>query len=169
MKEWIKPDRLHFKIGSLEWMNFFGLPIGLIGLGIISGYFYFSTSDPSKSDTFLFTFVPALTIGIITYIIQIRRLKFKSFELNQDLESFRRKTRLLLMEKKWRIEYDNQKYLIASSNEKFLSSNMLTLRFKKKEVNWNLIEHPYTHNSGAALLSFNLKGKKILKEIIASA
>jgi len=169
MKELVRPNGLHFKVGSLEWLNFFGLPLGLIGMGLISAYFYFQSTDTVKEEVFLFTFLLTLIVGIFGYWNQTRKLKFKVFKLSEDLESFRRSVRLLLLEKKWRIDYDNQQFLIASSKSQFYGCDMITIRFKKNTIGWNVIEHPHTYNSGAALFSRNSNGKKMMMAIKACA
>ncbi len=169
MKEHIKPNKISFKIGSLEWLTFFGLPIALITNGLISGYFYLKDMDSIKASDFLTVSILTLSLGIITYLLQIKRLKYKTFKLTKELEEFRKQTRTILTENNWRIENDNQKFIVASSKGKRFSSDMIILRFKKEKIQWNLIQHPWSHNSGAALLNLNLKGKKILEKIKASA
>ena len=169
MQENIKPNKIYFKIGSMEWSTFFGLPIALIANGIISGYFYLNDVNSFKAPDFLFVSILTLIIGIFSYWLQLKRLKFKTFQLQQNLEDFREKTRNILIENNWIIENDNKNFIVASSKGNMFSSDMIVLRFKKKEIQWNLIQHPWSHNSGAALLNLNLKGKKILKKIKASA
>ncbi|PQJ20783.1 hypothetical protein [Tenacibaculum sp. SG-28] len=169
MKEHIKPNKISFRVGTLEWLTFFGLPIALIANGLISGYFYLQNVDSFKASDILTVSIFTLSLGVITYILQLKRLKYKTFNLTKELDEFRELTRKILKENDWRIENDNQKFIVASSKGKMFSSDMIILRFKKKKIQWNLIQHPWSHNSGAALLNLNLKGKKILKKIKASA
>jgi hypothetical protein len=169
MKEHIKPNKIFFKIGSLEWLTFFGLPIALIANGLICGYFYLQDVNYIKASDFLIVSILTLLLGVITYLLQLNRLKYKTFKLTKELEEFRELTRSILTVNNWRIENDNQKFIVASSKGKMFSSDMIILRFNKKEIQWNLIQHPWSHNSGAALLNLNRKGEKILKEIKASA
>lgn len=169
MKGNIKPNKIYFKIGSLEWLTFFGIPIALIAHGLISGFFYFKDMNSFKAMDFLIVSVSTFLIGILTYLLQLKRLNFKSFELTKKLEDFKENARTTLTGNNWRIENDNQNFIVASSQGKLFSSDMLVLRFKKKEIQWNLIQHPWSHNSLAALLNLNKKGKKMLEKIKASA
>ena len=169
MEEHLKPNKISFRIGSLEWLTFFGLPIALIANGLISGYFYFQNVDSVKASDFLTVSILTLSLGIITYLLQLKRLNYKTFKLTKELEEFRELTRTILTENNWRIENDNQKFIVASIKGKMFSSDMIILRFKKNKIQWNLIQNPWNHNSGAALLNLNLNGKKILEKIKASA
>ncbi len=169
MPDWIKPDKLRFKIGSLEWMNFFGLPSFLILISLINAYFYFNDMNHSASKTFLIGFVLTLVIGFISYKIQQKRLNYKVFKLNTDLLEFKEKARQLLKENHWEIDYDNKQFIQATFRGNIFNLDMLTLRFKKDEIQWNIIHHPGSHNSIAAVLTLNRQGKKMIKKIIASS
>jgi len=48
-----------------------------------------------------------------------------------------------------------------------LNLEMITLVFKERYIRWNVIHHPESQNSIAALLSFNRYGKRIIKQIKA--
>lgn len=169
MPNWIKPDRIKFKLGSFEWLNFFGVPSFLILISLISLYVSLKDNDNGASKSLLLVFVVTMIIGITTYIIQHRRLKYKTFQLTKSLTEFKENTRKLLHDNKWEIEYDNQNYLQATYRGSIFNLDLLTLRFKKTEIQWNLIHHPDSHNSIAALLSMNRPGRRIIKKIITSA
>lgn len=169
MKDWIKKDRLKFKFGSLEWMNFFGLPTGLIIFGLIFFIFIFKTDAQDKKFVLWIGFICCLVSGVLTYFLQLYRLRFKSFKLNRQLSDFKNDIREILKNSNWEIDYDNKLYLQATYRGSLINLDMLTLRFTKKEIRWNVIRHPLSHNSIAALITLNRQGKKIIKQIKASA
>lgn len=165
LKEQMKSTKVYYKIGSHEWLTYFGLPIALIFQGIFGCSFYLRDTTSIKADNFLRVGIPVLIVGILTYWWQSKRLNFKKLSLNQDLEEFKRLAREIFIEYNWQIENDNKNFMVASSQKKLFSSDMIVLKFGKKEIQWNLLEHPWTHNSGAALLGLKLEGKKVLKKI----
>ncbi|WP_321371146.1 hypothetical protein [uncultured Draconibacterium sp.] len=170
MRSSIKSNRLSFKIGSLEWSNFYGLPIFLLILGFIGLFFIikdFNQIDKITDFVLFSTF--CLLSGLLLILRQKKRLKFKSFAFNGELEEFKIKIRELLNDNKWEINYDNKTFLQATFWESLFSLDMLTLKFKDKEILWNIIHHPGSHNSIAASFSFNKQGKKIIKRIITDA
>jgi hypothetical protein len=165
MKEWIKKDRIKFKLFSLERLNFFGLPFGLVAFSLISLYFIIIDWDGQLDDVNVKSFVFCLVAGLIGYFVQLRRLRFKKFILNQDLDEFKECLRNELRSNNWKIEYDNQAYLQATYQGSIFNLDMLTFRFKKSEIQYNLIRHPNDLNSIAALLTLNRPGRKLLKKI----
>lgn len=169
MKDWIKKDRLKFKVGSLEWMNYFGLPTGLIMFGIIFLNFIFKTNDSDKNLVMLIGFIFCTIIGVLTYFLQLRRLKFKSFKFDRELSDFKNYVREILEKNNWEIDYDNELYLQATYRGSLINLDMLTLRFSKTEIRWNVIRHPLSHNAVANLITINKQGKKMIKQIKASA
>ncbi|MCB0380468.1 MAG: hypothetical protein KDD24_04375 [Flavobacteriales bacterium] len=169
MKDWIKNDRIVFKIGSLEWLNYYGLPAGILGLSLIQLFFLFKDFDNLKYDVILLNFCLTLILGIGTYYLQIIRLRFKSFKINKDLDAFKNEIRLLFDSNKWKIDYDNQQYMQATYRGSIFNLDMITLRFKKNEIQWNVIHHPWSHNAIAALLTLNRQGYKMIKQIKAIA
>lgn len=169
MKDWIKKDRLKFKVGSLEWMNYFGLPTGLVMFGIMFLIFVFKTDDSDKISVMLTGFISCFVIGVLTYFIQLHRLKFKSFKIDRELSDFKNYVRDILKKNNWEIDYDNELYLQATYRGSLINLDMLTLRFSKTEIRWNVIRHPLSHNAIANLITINIQGKKMIKQIIASA
>ena len=169
MKEWIKNDRLKLNIGSLEWLNFFGLPTGLIVLGLINLTFVFKTADKEKLLTFLIGFLSCCIIGVLTYLFQLHRLKFKSLKLDKELNDFKNELRKKLKQNDWEIDYHNKLYLQATYRGSLINLDMLTMRFTKTEIKWNVIRHPHSHNAIATLITINKQGKKIIKLMKASA
>ena len=165
MRDWIKKDRLKFKVGSLEWMNYFGLPTGLVLFAIIFLIFVFKTDDADKKIGSIFCFI----IGVLTYFLQLQRLKFKSFKFDNELSDFRNYIREILKQSNWEIDYDNELYLQATFRGSLINLDMLTLRFSKTEIRWNVIRHPLSHNAIANLITINIQGKKMIKQIKASA
>jgi len=163
MRSSIKSDRLSFKFGSLEWLNFYGMTIFLLILGFIG--LFFIIKDFNKIDKIIdFTFFSMICLlsGLILILRQKKRLKFKRFDLNGELEDFKIKVRELLNENKWEINYDNKNFLQATYRGSLFNLDMLTLKFKNKEILWNIVHHPVSHNSIAATFSFNKHGKQII-------
>lgn len=162
----LKSDRLYFKIGSFEWLNFFGIPLFSILAGFI---FLFSYLKDSTSQMLLFSFVLSLSFGIVSYVIQSKRLKFKTLKISKELEILKTEIRELLKNNKWDINYDNKMYLQATYRGSIFNLDMLTLKYAKTEIKWNVINHPQSDNSIAALFSFNRPGKNIIRKIKACA
>ena len=167
MKDWIKPDRIVFKIGSLEWLNYFGLPIGFIVLSLIQFYFLLKDLTGSKNEIYFLGFVLTFLLGLTTYYIQIRRLRFKTIKLKRDLNDLKSDINSILISNGWEIDYDNKLCLQATYKGSIFNLDMLTLRFRKSEIQWNVIHHPHSHNSIAALFTLNRQGNRILKKIKA--
>jgi hypothetical protein len=169
MKDWIKKDKLKFKIGSLEWMNFFGLPTGFVMLSFINLIFIFKTGDSEKIRVYLIGFIICLIVGALTYFLQLNRLKYKTFKLDKELVIFKNIIREILKTNDWEIDYDNDLYLQATYRGSLINMDMLTLRFSKTEIRWNVIRHPLSHNAIANLITLNKQGKRMIKQIKASA
>ena len=169
MKDWIKKDRLEFKIGSLEWINFLGFPVGLIMLSLINLFFVFKTGDSEKLAVLLSCFIVCFITGTLSYFLQLRRLRFKSFRLDKELGKFKNDLREILKRSNWEIDFDNELYLQATYRGSVTNLDMMTLRFTKEEIRWNVIRHPLSHNSIAALITFNKHGKRIIEQIKANA
>lgn len=169
MNKSIKSDRLNFKIGSFEWLNFFGLPTYLVLLSFLFLYSYLKDSTNQDTQIFLISFVLTFFIGIVSYLIQLKRLKFKTLKISKELDSLKDELRELLLDNKWEIDYDNKKFLQATFRGNIFGLDMLTLRYGKSEIQWNVIHHPRSHNSIAALFSLNRQGRKIMEKIKACA
>jgi hypothetical protein len=170
MKNSIKSDRLSFKFGSLEWSNFYGLPIFLLILGFIGLFFFIKDFNQiNKISDLIFYIIICLLSGLLLILRQRKRLKFKRFDLNVELEDFKINVRELLKDNKWEIDYDNKSFLQATYRGSVFSLDMLTLKFKDKEILWNIIHHPGSNNSFASTFSINRHGKQIMKQIKTSA
>lgn len=103
MREWIKANRLSFKVGSFEWMIFFGLPTGLFIFGLMMLVFAFRPKVSVEPTDFLIASIFLSASGVITYAVQLRKLRFKTFELKRDLEGFRKEVREILIKNNWGI------------------------------------------------------------------
>lgn len=169
MNESIKSDRLNFKIGSFEWLNYFGLPTFLILISFFFLYSYLKDYTNQDDQIFLISFVLTIFIGVVSYRVQLGRLKFKTLKISKELETLKDELRELLTNNKWEIDYDNQKFLQATFRGNIFNLDMLTLRYGKSEIKWNVIHHPRSHNSIAALFSLNRQGRKIIEKIKACA
>lgn len=167
MKDWIKSDRIVFKFASLEWSNFYGLPIGFLGLSLINLTFVFQTNDYDKQNVFIIGFITLLIIGIVSGFIQYRRLKFKSFPIDGNTAAIKSEIKSLLIDADWRIDYDNKSLVQATYTRSMFNHDMITLKFKSAEIQWNVIHHPHSYNSIAALFSINREGKRMIKKIKA--
>jgi len=163
MREIVKSHRLKYSIGSLGWINFYGIPIFLILIGL-----FVLIKDLNAKHNILIAIL-IIFIGLILYLIQDRKLRFKSFKLNSPIDSFIEKTRFILQKDGWEIECDNDNYIQAVNRTSLFSLDLLTIKYLKHEIRWNLVHHPESHNSISSLISLNLKGKKTIKKIIASA
>ena len=146
-------------------MTIFLLILGFIGLFFIIKDF----NQIDKITDFALFSTFCLLSGLLLILRQKKRLKFKSFDSNVELEVFKIKIRELLNDNKWDINYDNKTFLQATYRGSLFSLDMLTLKFKDKEILWNIIHHPGSHNSIAATFSFNKQGKQIIKRIITFA
>jgi len=167
MRECIKANKLSFKVGSSEWSNFFGLPIGLLIFGLMMLVFVLRPKDSVESTDFLIAFFILTVSGVITYAVQLRKLRFKTFELKRDPEGFRKEVREILITNNWEIEYDNKLFMQAVQRGSVLNLDMVILVFKERVIRWNVIHHPESRNSIAALLSLNRYGRRIIKQIKA--
>ena len=169
MREWIKANRLSFKVGSFEWMIFFGLPTGLFIFVLMMLVFTLRPKGSVESVNYLMVFIVLSASGVITYAVQLRKLRFKTFELKRDLEGFRKEVREILIKNNWEIEFDNKLFMQAVQRGSLLNLDLITLVFKERVIRWNIIHHPESQNSITALLSFNRYGKRIIKQIKACA
>jgi hypothetical protein len=138
-------------------------------LGLINVIFIFKTDDSEKTSILLVGFICCLITGILSYFLQLRRLRFKSFNFDKELDDFKNDLREILKNSNWEIDYDNALYLQATYRGSLINLDMLTLRFTKKEIKWNVIRHPFSHNSIAALITLNIQGKRMIEQIKAIA
>jgi len=160
-----KNNELYIKTGSLGWLNFFGIPTFLIGIGLTALFIYLIKGVGLKDSSI---YLIVIAIGTVLYIYQKKKLKFKSLDLNIPTDLFIEKTRELLLSEGWKIEYDNKEYLQAIYRNSPFRLDCLTIKKYKHKIDYNLIHHPQDHNSIASLIDLNLKGKKTLNKIIAS-
>jgi len=168
----VETTKLKCPFGSLGWINYFGIPIFLIAYSIIVAFKAFSQSYritsilPTENYS-----VVVLSIGIALYYYQLKKLRFKSIKLNTTTDKFKANALRILSEEGWEIDCNNKSYLQAIHRKRITSFPLITIRFYRKEIRWNLVYHPESKNIGAigALLSPNTYGKKTLKKILASA
>lgn len=160
-------NRLKLK-DRYQWFEHFLAPIILsfvftyLGLSLILNLTYYS-------DNFLIIVIlSCIPIGIGTYYFQSNKLKFNFFTLTKDIESFKKELRELFLKEGWDIEHDTKNFIQASYNGLF-TFDMLTLKYKKNEIQWNVIHHPDTRNIIASLFSINIRGRRMIKKIKASA
>lgn len=163
MKKDVHPNRLKYSIGSMEWSNFYGIPIFFDLFGIL-----LLIADIISKKKINVTAIYFIIVGVILFIVQDKKLHFKSFKLNCNLDEFKSKVRDILQQDGWDIEYDNQNYMQAVFRKSIYSTDLLTIKYLKSEIKWNLVNHPESSNSVASLFSLNLKGKKTMKKIITS-
>lgn len=112
-----------------------------------------------------------LIFGIVLYYYQLKKLRFKTIRLTTSTDEFKANALKILNEDGWEIDYNNINYIQAIHRKRITSFPLITIRFYKKEIRWNLVYHPESKKIGAigALLSPNTYGKKTMKKIIASA
>jgi hypothetical protein len=165
----VESTKLKYNFGSLGWLTFFGIPVfvivisSIIAVEILIHSFMLKSILPPESYSIIF-----LIMGISSYFIQLRKLQFKSTKLTKPVEEFKADVIKILNEDGWEIEFNNLIYLQAIHRKRITSLPLITIRFYKDEIRWNLVYHPEGHNSIGALLSPKTFGKKTLKKIIAS-
>jgi len=76
---------------------------------------------------------------------------------------------LILILFRFIFDNENKFYLKATYHCSLINLDMLTLRFSKKDIRWNVIRHPLSHNAISALMALNKQGKRIIEKIKASA
>jgi hypothetical protein len=160
-----KNNKLYIKIGSLAWLNFYGIPTFLMGVGFTA--FIINLINGTRLKGFYNNLV-VISIGIVLYIYQTKKLRFKSIDLKIPCDQFIENTRNLLLSEGWTIDYDNREYLQAVYRTKIFRLDCLTIKKYKHKIEYNLIHHPEDHNSIASLIDFNVNAKKTLNKIIAS-
>jgi len=158
-----KGNKLYLKVGSLGWSNYLGIPIYFIVIGSIALVITFVKGGEFRNYA-IYTIISI--IGILLYIYQNDKLKFRSLDLNVPTDQFIENAKMLLEREGWIIEYDNQKYLQAIYRTGLFRLDLLTIIKFKHRIEYNLIHHPQDHNSIASLIDLNLKGKKTLNQII---
>jgi hypothetical protein len=160
-----KSNKLYIRTSSLGWLNFFGIPTFIIGIGFIA-LFISLIKEGGLKDLSIYLIV--ILIGTVLYIFQKNKLRFKSLDLNIPPDVFIENTKKLLISEGWIIEYDNREYLQAIYRTGLFRLDCLTIKKYRHKIEYNLVHHPEDHNSIASLIDLNLKGKKTLKKIIAS-
>lgn len=167
MKDTIKGNKISFRIGSLQWLNFFGIPTALMGFSFIGFFSIIKDQTSPNENTIILCSIVALILGVGTYYLQKKRLLFKTLKINKDIEILKNEIRTILNSNDWKINYDNKLYLQATYGGSLFNSDMLTLKFKKSEIQWNVIHHPYNQNSIVALFTLNKQGNSVIKKITA--
>jgi hypothetical protein len=160
-----KGNKLHIKFGSLGWINFYGIPSFLTGIGMVAIFIGFIKVDEFKN---LAIFCIPLIVGLILWIYQNIKLKFKSHVLNIPIDLFIENTKKHLIDEGWIIERDNKEYLQAINRNGLFRLDLLTIKRYKHKIEYNLVHHPEDSNSIASLFDLNFRGKKTLNKIIAS-
>ena len=152
-------NRLKLKTGSTAWMNFFGIPHALIVLGVLM------LVKKCFSAGWQMHFVwPVLVLGtgILLYVLQLNKLKFKAFPLSVELENFKKEVREMLRKDGWEIDHDSKQSMTATYRGGTFSLERVTLRFYRGRVEWNVIHHPEDHNAFAAVFAPNKRGKRLI-------
>lgn len=152
-------------MGSLEWLRYFGLPIGMLMFGLITTFFVLTDPENSKNDTLINSIAIYGFIGLLTLIIQKQRLKFRTFKTDDDNDNLRNVIRQMLVDNGWRLDYDNKKFMQATYVNSLFNFDMVTLKFGKNEISWNVIHHPASLNSIASVFTLNRKGRNMIKKI----
>ena len=164
-----KKNNIAFKVGSMEWLNFFGLGHFLIVIGLIFLFFEFKDSNNHENFNTITASIICILFGILLFLNQSKKLKFEEFPFNKEPETFREEILQLLQTENWEIEYNNKKGIQAVNRESVFSLDMITVRIFNSKVLLNVIHHPESHNSIAAHFSLNRKGKSVIEKIKASA
>jgi len=133
--------------------------------GLITTYFVLTDLENSKNDTLINTIAIYGFIGLSSLIVQKQRLRFKTFKTDADIDNLRNVIRQLLVDNGWRLDYVNKTFMQATYVNSLFNFDMLTLKFGKNEISWNVIHHPASLNSIASVLTLNTKGRKKIKKI----
>jgi hypothetical protein len=160
----IKNNKLYLKIGSLGWVNFYGIPSFITGIGVIAMILGLLRDSDLKVLTF---YVLIILGGIILCVYQNNKLKFKSQDLSIPTDIFIEKAKKILINEGWTIEYDNNEYLQAINRTGQFRLDLLTIKRFKQKIKYNLVHHPEDNNSIASLIDLNLKAKKTIVKLIA--
>jgi hypothetical protein len=166
MRDNIKANKIVFKAGSYDWDIFFGIPVSFFILAIIVLGIGISTIPSIEIIYFFIASVFLILLGVISYRFQLNKLSFKKIPVKGDPDLLKKEVKQMLLNNRWDIDFDNKIFLQATYRG-FLNKDMITLKFEKDLIKWNVIYHPDTHNSFACLFSINLHGKKIISLIEA--
>lgn len=161
----IESDKIHFKIGSLEWLNYFGFPMGMILFSFVDLIFVFKTHNEEKQTVFIIGVFVLWGLAITTFVFQLRKLRFQDFTTTKDSKENRANVRQLLKDENWRIDIDNQKLIQATYFDNWFNSSLLSIKLDKDKIQWNIIYHPGNNNSIGAVFSPNRKAHKTIKKI----
>ena len=103
-------------------------------------------------------------------MFQRSKLKFRSIPLRRQHDGLQERIRTLLIDRGWRIEYDNRRYLQAVNRKgiPFLDCDLLVLSWRNDEIRWALLYDSW-YNMAGGIFTFNRYGRKTVKAIKALA
>ena len=165
MNKKIRANRIRLRIGSYEWMNFFGFPTALIFFAFLPIFQLKDILENGGIEKGKYLYPTILIIGICTYILQYLRLRFTTIKITSNIEDLKEDILEILQKHQWDVDYNNGLFLQATYRKSLFSLDMLTFKIRKNKLQWNLIYNPGGNNSISALLTLNLKGRIIIKEI----
>jgi hypothetical protein len=167
--EQVKSDKVVFKFGSYEWLTHFGLPIGLMIIGVIGIFSIVKdiTHDKQIDSVYLWFHLPILIISFLAYWLQLQKLNLKLLNTCKNIQACRETIRKSLLERGWTIEYDNKNVLIASAEGTFCDEQLI-VKYKTDAIFWTAINHPGNHNALASQVCNMKKANRLVAGIRAA-
>jgi hypothetical protein len=157
--------KYRLKLRGADWGEHFLTPMLI---GFVTGYvfaFLFLNLIEYQRYTFPICISFAMSIALVTYFIQLKKLQFKTLKTSREMPLVKVEITEFLKTEGWDIDHDTQKFLQASYRRSFLSVSMLTIRFLTDEIQWNVIEHPHWMNPTGSLFSPHIKAKRMISRI----
>ncbi len=167
-RDQIKSNYIRFNILSIEWITHFGLSVYLILFSLLLFYHYFKKYFLFNHQITYSDLSPILifTLGIICYIIQHNKLKYKTLNLPPGLnrEIIHAKLIKILLAQGWIIQNETQTYLIANF-VKLFRNEVLVIYYKSDKLCYTAINNWDNRNSFASHFNSMKEAKTIINEI----
>lgn len=166
----IRHDRICLKPFSLEWINYHCFSILLFVCGACYSCCFVRELACGLRNRYWLAALLLFGAGLVVHMFQRSKLKFRSIPLPWQHDGLQERIRTLLIDRGWRIEYDNRRYLQAVNRKgiPFLDCDLLVLSWRNDEIRWALIYDPW-YNMAGGIFTFNRYGRKTVKAIKALA
>lgn len=166
----IRHDRICLKPFSLEWINYHCFSILLFVCGACYSCCFVRELARGLRNRYWLAALLLFGTGLVVHMFQRSKLKFRSIPLPRQHDGLQERIRTLLIDRGWRIEYDNRRYLQAVNRKgiPFLDCDLLVLSWRNDEIRWALIYDPW-YNMAGGIFTFNRYGRKTVKAIKALA
>lgn len=156
------------RLGWFGWFSHNCVPIIIL---LLSYHFLFNVPRyPTGNVSYVVVVVVTvlLVIAVAGFIIQNRRLRFRSFELRVDAGEFEKIARKLLIEEGWNIEHDDHEYMRATYRRgplSYIEFDLLTIKHTHGKIYWNVVYFPGIRTSLIDLFEQIRKGYKVMAQI----